>query len=883
MPATLSRNLELIIGARDRLTGPLRKIRASFQRFKNIAGTVGKIAAAGFAAATVAVVAFGKASVDAFAAFDTAMRNTWTLLDVGQGQFEALGDSILMMTQRVPQSADQLGAAVYDIISAGVSETGDALVVLEQSALAATAGVTSTKEAAGAAVAVMNSFGKSTEDIPGIFDLLFSTVKSGVVTFGELGPVVGRTSAAFEGAGASVEDMLGALAFLTKTGVNAAEASTQLRATMRALTKQAPELKKELGVAVFDAQGGFRGLDNVVGDFAKSLEGLTKEAQLKKIQKLVPSEEAQAAVIAMVGKYDELSATLSDVADSHGAMAEAAEKQMGSWDNQMKLLTNSFKGIKTGVGEIITAVLAPELGKFTKWLQGLQANMVKNKASMKAFVATITPTIKAVGTSIVDVLKGSFEIAWGFIKEFFMKLQESPRPLLILLGGLFNEIPKLLWTALQNAWEVVKAVSQILFTPFQGALMWVADNIRVWFRDNLKKPFIDFLNWAIEKSNKVREFFGKEPWELFPVDAETDKAMTFEEAWKDTFSVLKARFKDLGAASRDAVVNTVNEAVASLKELAGTLKGELITPDLQAKLDGLETKLAAIPKALEEGYEQAAAAATKAGEEAETALARVQGKRAEGKPKPGAAPAGEGAEDEAEGLGTVFGNAFSMALGVAGGNALTVLISTLFSAINEGDVSGFVNNIADSALDLIDGLVQGIPDFIIALVERVPEIIGALIAAIPQLIYELIVHIPEILAALGRGLVNLFEIGGRTIALAFITLVEKLIGGLLRFLGIELRDDIERLQNEINDMTTALGRAEAPEPAPAGAGTAGTAVDFARTATVSPGAAPVIIYNLEFAQPFVMSDQASMDQLARLIAEADYRQARRSSGSTGTA
>ena len=169
-----------------------------------------------------------------------------------------------------------------------------------------------------------------------------------------------------------------------------------------------------------------------------------------------------------------------------------------------------------------------------------------------------------------------------------------------------------------------------------------------------------------------------------------------------------------------------------------------------------------------------------------------------------------------------------------------------------------------------------------ALVERMPELIGALIAAIPQLIYELIMHIPEILKALGRGLVNLFQIGGRTIALAFVTLVEKLIGGLLRFLGIELRDDIERLQNEINEMTEALGRAEAPQPAPAGGGMTGTAQDFARTgAPVGGGQQPVIIYNLEFSQPFVMSDQHSMDQLARYLAEADYRQSRRSSGSTG--
>lgn len=883
MGHTLTRNLLLIIGAKDAISGPLRKVQSAFRNVNSVASFAIKGISIALAAATTAVIAFGKASVDAFASFDTSMRNTWTLLNIGQDQFQALGDSILQMTSRVPQSPEQLGAAVYDIISAGVSDTSEALLVLEQSALAATAGVTTTKEAAGAAVSIMNAFGKTTADIPEIFDALFQTVNKGVVTFSQLGPAAARTAASFKGAGASIQDMLGALAFLTKTVGNADESSTKLRATMRALTKAAPELKKEMKTAVFDTAGNFRGLSSVVGDLTAALSGLTKEEQLARIRKLFPEQEAADAIVAMVNNYDLLKSTLEAVADSQGAMGQAAEKQLASWTNQVQFLKNAFTVMKTAMGELIAAVLGPELAKFTKWLQEVSGGLVENKAGMKAFVLAIVPVLKTVSSDVVSIIKGTMEVAWGFVKEFFRQFQESPRPLLVVLGGLFYEIPNLLWKALQNAWEVVKAVVEILWTPLQGSLVWVGDQIRAFFENTLKGNVIGFLNWLITQANKVREFLGMEKWELFEEAKPGAEAMKFEEAWKDTFGVLRERFADLGKAGKAALVQTINDAVDSVKELAGVLKGQLITPDLQAKIDAIQERLEGIPKALEEGYAQAGKAAEEAATAAKKALEETQAAAAAG-PKPPTAPGAGGkgaAEKNAKSFGSIFGDAFASALGFAGGNAVASIVGVMFQAINEEDIGGFVDKFADGAVKFILALAKGIPTFILKFIERVPDIILALVEAIPVFIGEFIRMLPQILKAFADGIGKIFEAVAKLLALGFLVLVEKLIGGLLRFLGIELRDDIARLQGEVESL---FAEASAPKaaPEPAAAAAEGTAQDFARTAEAGGQAAPVVVYNIDFSQPFVMADQTSMDQLARLLAEAEYRQARRSRGSTGT-
>lgn len=885
MPGRLSRNLELIIGARDRLTGPIRKMRAVFQRFKKFALSSIKAVAAGFAILTAAAVAFGKIAVDAFAGFETAMRNVFTLLEIGQQEFEALGDSILLMVTRVPQTPQQLGSAVYDIFSAGISDTADALKVLGESALAATAGVTTTKEAAGGAIQIMNAFGRTASDIPDIFDLMFSTVREGVVTFPELASSIGMVTSSFVGAGGSMKEMLGTMAFLTKTVGNANRSSVRLASAVKAMTGRAKEWNDVVTVAIFDQQGAFRGLESIIGDLTKSIGKLTKKEQLDKIKKIVPEKEAQDAIIAMISNYDLFRETLGKVSDSHGAMAQAAEKQMASWANQLRFLKNAFTVVRVSVGELIAAVIGPELGKFTKWLQDVSVRLVKNKTAIKAWLLVIKPTIAAVGRDLVAVIKESMQLAWAFIQEFFRQLKKSPKPLLIIIGGLFVEIPKLLWNSLKRAIEVVGAVAQVIFTPFQGALLWLGSQVRFGLEKFVLVPLQDFVNKAIGAANKVREFFGKEPWPTIElVDPEQiEAAITLEETWKDTISVLEKRFKSVAEIQRGAIVETVNEATSALKELAGVMKTELITPELENRMIRIQVLMENIPTRLKEGYDAAAKAALVAGREAEKTLRDLQ---AAGQAAAAVVTGdGEGGvAAAAEGFGDIFGKAFAAALGFAGGNAVASLIGLLFEAVNEGDVSGFVNNFADGAIKFMVGLAEGIPDFITTLAKRAPDFIIAMVGSIPILIAELIRAIPEILRALGTGLLKMFEAAGKIIALAFITLVEKLIGGLLRFLGIELRDDIARLQGEIEGLFAEAARPKGPGEME-GMTTAndfrGAAVREVATATGT-GAGPTI-FNLEFSQPFVMSDQNSMDKLARMLAEADYRQARRSRGATGTA
>jgi len=126
-----------------------------------------------------------------FAAFTHKMLEVRTLTNLSVKSFTLLSKTVLDMSRRVPQSARELADALYDIVSAGV-EVGKSAKVLELSAKAAVAGVTNTKTAAKTGLAVINAYGKSIEDLDEVYDILFKTIKEGVLTFDTISGAIGN-------------------------------------------------------------------------------------------------------------------------------------------------------------------------------------------------------------------------------------------------------------------------------------------------------------------------------------------------------------------------------------------------------------------------------------------------------------------------------------------------------------------------------------------------------------------------------------------------------------------------------------------------------------------------------------------------------------------
>jgi len=310
------------------------------------AGEIGK-AKIGLAALAGAGYLFIK-SFQHYSEFSQRMAEVNTLIDVSRDRFAALGKEIRSLTKDIPQTAAELAAAEYDILSAGVAlekSTG----VLTQSAKAAVAGVTDTKTAANAGIAVINAYGKSIDELDDTYDVLFKTVKLGVTTFPQLAQSIGEVLPTANAADVGFRDLSASIATMTKAGIRTPQAMTALKGAINAMAAPTPEAKKkfdELGIT-------WKGL-------IPTLDAIRKKGlNIAQMRLLIPDVEARTGVLALTQNFDVLVKTLDEMHDASGAMEEAYDKMKDTPENQIKMFKNTINDLTISAGSLAAKGLLP--------------------------------------------------------------------------------------------------------------------------------------------------------------------------------------------------------------------------------------------------------------------------------------------------------------------------------------------------------------------------------------------------------------------------------------------------------------------------------------------------------------------------------------------
>ena len=292
-----------------------------------------------------------------------------TLLDVSRARHAALSRQILAISRRLPQTATELAAAEYDIISAGVA-LDDSTRVLELSARAAIAGVTDTKTAVNVGLGVINAYGKSINELGDVYDTLFQTVKMGVTTFPELASSIGEVLPTASSAGVSFQEVAASIAALTKANIRTPEAVTALNGAIMAMAAPTPEAKKrfeELGIT-------WKGL-------IPTLEAIAaKGLSIDQMRRLIPDREASKAVLSLTQNLGSLGKMLEGVDRRAGATAVAFNKMKNTPENQIKLFKNELTALSYGAMKFLASAGLPAIKILRKMIHGFSEADIVAKA-----------------------------------------------------------------------------------------------------------------------------------------------------------------------------------------------------------------------------------------------------------------------------------------------------------------------------------------------------------------------------------------------------------------------------------------------------------------------------------------------------------------------
>jgi len=410
--------LQAILTLKDKMTKGLKTSQVSIKSLTKIAKIAG-----------IAILALGAAfigaSLKAAGKFDKSIRNIGTLLgDTAANEMPKFKKGIIEIMKTLPVDPDDLGASAYNIVSAGISDTAEAMEVLKSSAELGIAGLSTTEEAVNILTSAMNVYGDETHDSTRLADILFKTVKNGKTTIAGLAQGFGKVAGIAKETGISIEDLSAATAALTTTGITASEAQTSLKAVISNLLKPtsdaeaaASRLGIEFNLAALQADG-LSGLLANVTDAA----GDDKQA----LADLFGSVEAANAIFSLTseGGGEQFRKILADIEDQTNAMGEAVDIQTSGVEAKMQLLKGNFEAIKIELGDKLIPVIVDATSFLIENSDKIKAvidDVLKFSGVIVDAIAFVFNAVKepleAVLTFIL-IAKDKIETGFGSITDF---------------------------------------------------------------------------------------------------------------------------------------------------------------------------------------------------------------------------------------------------------------------------------------------------------------------------------------------------------------------------------------------------------------------------------------------------------------------------------
>lgn len=375
--ATESKRIEQAITGVERRTGAMsketvessRKMEESGKRvdgmYKQLGSTLAKLGG------TIAIATLAKQLYDFANAFDKSMTEVATISATVTDNMESFTQQVLAMGTRVPIAADAAAKALYQIVSAGYDGAAG-MNLLEVSAKSAIAGMTDTTTAADAITTSLNAYKKDAQEAAQVSDLLFMTAKLGKTTFGQLGQSISQAAPIAAAYGVELEQVLAAVATLTKSGTPTAQAMTQIRAAIIGVSKY-------LGDGAYDVMTFQEALDSIAQKAGGSEDAL---------RSMITETEAISGVLGLTGINARMAA--DDLAAMGGAAGEtekAFAKMNDKVDNQMVILKNNMlkKFHEAGAGALDV------VGDLTKFINNaFETGAIDNViATMGVLIATL--------------------------------------------------------------------------------------------------------------------------------------------------------------------------------------------------------------------------------------------------------------------------------------------------------------------------------------------------------------------------------------------------------------------------------------------------------------------------------------------------------------
>lgn len=462
-------------------------------------------------------------SVKMAADLEEVMRNVNTVMGVSEDELAKYTDQILDLSKQLPQSAKVLAEGLYDVAGSGFTGA-DAMKVLDASARAASAGVTTTEVATKGVLAVLNAYAFTADDAAYVSDAMFACVDKGVISFEQLAGCVGDVVSTAKVASVDFSELAGFIAYLTLKGISGAEATTMLNRQIMSIIDPSEKMAKLLKESGYETgelalkELGLLGIMELVND--------ETGGSITKLQELFPEVRAMKGASAELGAgFGPLSEFMGEFADVTGTTTDALEEQSKGFKFQLQVLKNNFAvaGIEIGnkflpilteLVKDIKAYVIPMLGELAEYFEPIIEQVVEFIPVLTGLVATYIPKIvDKIGEwvnwfmNLESIWKKVILAAVGFLAAF--------GPVMLIIGKLIA-IFKIAGVVIGAIFSpITLIIAAIIALIAAGVLIWKnwdkikAKAIEIWgtIKDFLINLWESIKTKVTEIWDSIRDFF----------------------------------------------------------------------------------------------------------------------------------------------------------------------------------------------------------------------------------------------------------------------------------------------------------------------------------------------------------------------------------------
>jgi TP901 family phage tail tape measure protein len=400
--------LETVVNGTERVNSQLGGVTKTMDKMRDGLNRAAK--AAGVLAGALAIYALKQA-----ADFEKEMANINTLLFLNNEEMRKFSDMVLDLSTRVPVKRSLLTEGLYNVISAGITDMSEAMMVLEHSARLGTAGLGTTKEAVDIMTSAMANFGYEAKDAEHVSDIFFKTVRQGKNTIAELAGAFGSVAPLAAEMSVSFEELQAMTAAITLTGKSASESQTGIAAALTALVKPSGDMLKiyeQLNVVtgreLIESSGG---LVNAMGRVREASEILGIEEAGAYGRK----EALLTALALLGGQHEDYQKILENSLAGTNEISEAFEIQKDTAWALWAVLKNQLEAILIKLANEWLPGVSTKVNELSEWLNKTNEYGETTATVLGRDIANSLEAIAMIITAPLNLLKEMVKVLQDII------------------------------------------------------------------------------------------------------------------------------------------------------------------------------------------------------------------------------------------------------------------------------------------------------------------------------------------------------------------------------------------------------------------------------------------------------------------------------------